>query len=388
VISVDLLRGVIMVVMALDHVRDYFSNAPFDPVDLAKTTPAYFFTRFITHFCAPGFTFFAGTAAYLSLGRGKGKGAVARFLVSRGLFLMLLEVVVLRFVWQMNLDKSTGAATLWALGWSMVFLAAVIRLPVGAIGAIGVVVVLAHNALDTLHAANLGALAPLWHVLHEPGPAGTVGGIAVFIGYPLVPWIGVMAAGYAFGAILSKPRPARRRVVAILGAGLVVFFVALRLSNLYGDPKPFTRGKDTLFTVMAFLNCEKYPPSLLYLCMTLGPLFLLLAAFDRDGAPGPLARATSVFGRVPMFFYVLHLLVIHLGIMAVTAVEFRSVTGPEFTWAFSGSPDWMSPPPPGAGFSLVGVYVAWVAVVVLLYPACRWYADLKRRRDDWWLSYV
>jgi uncharacterized membrane protein len=247
---------------------------------------------------------------------------------------------------------------------------------------------LAHNALDSVHASEMGAFSPLWRILHEPGLAGTTFGIGVFIGYPLIPWLGVMAAGYAFGSVLRLPRPRRRRIVALLGAGLTLFFVVLRLSNLYGDPTPWTRQKSGLFTLMAFLNCEKYPPSLLYLTMTLGPLLLLLAAFDREAAPGPIARVAIVFGRVPMFFYVLHILMIHLAIMLVTAIEFGGAGNPAFTWAFSGSPNWISPPPPGAGFSLLGVTVTWIAVVVLLYPACRWYANLKKRRDDWWLSYI
>lgn len=383
--SVDLLRGWIMVIMALDHVRDFFSREAllFDPSDLSKTNAALYLTRWITHFCAPVFFFLAGTGAFLSLNRGKTKAQLSYFLLTRGLWLVVLELTVIRwFGWGFGFDLSGVAGlVIWALGWSMVILAALIHLPLWAIGAFGIVMIAGHNLLDGVAPKDVGSWHWLWIVLHNLGGFNVTDQFSVFILYPLIPWIGVMAAGYAFGIFLRLERPGRRRRLMLLGLGLITSFILLRALNLYGDPRPWSAQPSAFFTALSFLNCEKYPPSLLYLLMTLGPAIFLLGWLDRE--PGKLAQPIVIFGRVPLFFYLLHLPLIH-GLAVVFAyfthghVDF--LLGPPFRMFELGAPA-------GYGYSLPIVYVIWLAVVMTLYPLCLWFARLKQRRRDAWLSY-
>jgi uncharacterized membrane protein len=396
--ALDVVRGLVMVVMALDHVRDYVTNIPFDPVDMANTFPALFFTRWFTHFCAPGFSFFAGTGAFLSLSRGKTPESLARFLASRGLFLIALEFFVLRFVWLFNLWPLGFLATLWSLGIAMLVLALLVKLRLGpwAIAGIGAVLVAGHNAFDFVDRMQLAGFAgALWKVLHAGGmiPFGTPppgfplpGLFNVEIGYPAIPWPGVMALGYAFGALLARPRDERRRLVLALGFAATVAFVVLRLGNVYGDPRPWVAQKTAAMTFAAFLNCEKYPPSLSFALMTLGPLLLTLALLDRP--PGPVGRRLAVYGRVPMFFYVAHLPIAHLLAVAVAAVQARGFAGAGVRWAAFQSPSFVVPPPPGFGVGLPAVYALWVVVVVALYVPCVRYGAFKSRSRAAWTSYL
>jgi uncharacterized membrane protein len=396
--ALDVVRGLIIVVMALDHVRDYVTNIPFDPVDMARTYPTLFFTRWVTHFCAPGFSFFAGTGAFLSLARGKTPESLARFLATRGLFLIALEFFVLRFVWLFNLWPLGFLATLWSLGVAMLFLALLVRMRLSpwTIAAIGGALVAAHNAFDFVDHLTLGPVASAaWKVLHAGGaipfgtpPAGAPlpGLFTLIIGYPAIPWPGVMALGYAFGAVLSRPREERRRITFALGFATTVAFVVLRLGNVYGDPRAWAPQKSAVMTLVAFLNCEKYPPSLCYLLMTLGPLLLTLAWFDRP--PGPAERAISVYGRVPMFFYVAHLPLIHVLAVGVAAVQSGGFGGPFVRWAAFQSPSFLVPPPPGFGLGLPAVWLLWLAVVAALYVPCLRYGAFKARSRAAWTSYL
>lgn len=385
--SVDLLRGLVMVVMALDHVRFFLHQdvpAGVDPLDLSRTTPALFFTRWVTHFCAPVFVFLAGTGAFLYAARGKTKNELARFLLTRGLWLILLEFTAVRFGWTFNLDFGLSfAVVLWALGCSMIALAALAYLPARVVALVGVVMIAAHNLFDGVRPESFGALGWLWKVLHTNGAISPAPGYTFVVNYPLVPWVGVMAAGYGLGALLLRERGERRRLLFRLGAALTAAFVVLRAANVYGDPRPWAAQGDWVLTVLSFLNCEKYPPSLLFLLMTLGPSLVALAWFDRD--PGPRARPFVVFGRVPLFYYLLHFPLIHLVALALSYARYGQ--GP---WLFTGPP-WgpglMRAFPEGYGYGLGVVYAVWVAVVLLLYPLCRWFAGVKRRRRDAWLSY-
>ena len=386
--SVDFLRGLVMVLMALDHVRFFIHQdilLGVDPLDLTKTDAARFFTRWVTHFCAPVFIFLAGTGAYLSAGRGKTKNELARFLLTRGLWLILLEFTAVRFGWTFNFDYHlTFAAVLWALGWSMIVLAALIYLPTWAVGAVGVALIAGHNLFDGVRAESLGSLRWLWAVLHESAALQPLPGRRFVINYPLVPWIGVMAAGYAFGALLLREPEARRRRLLRLGVGLTGAFVLIRATNLYGDPQPWAAQGDFITTALSFLNCEKYPPSLLYILMTLGPSMFILAFYEKLSEP--LSRPFVVFGRVPLFYYLLHFPLIHLIALALSYVRYG-----EAPWLFTGppwSPGLMRAFPQGYGYDLLVVYVVWVVTVALLYPACKWFAGVKRRRRDAWLSYL
>ena len=386
--SIDLTRGLVMIMMALDHVRDYFHDQSqhFAPEDLAYTSGALFFTRWITHFCAPAFVFLAGTAAYLYASRGRTTGELSRFLWTRGLWLILLELTLVRwFGWDFGINATdSGLAVIWALGASMVALAALVWLPWRVLLAVSIGMIVLHNALDGIGPEQLGSAHWLWRLLHVRGRLLPDTAVGIRVGYPLIPWIGVMAAGFCFGRVLGLDADRRRRVLLQLGAGLTVAFVVLRWSNLYGDHVPWTAQPSLTLTIASFLNCEKYPPSLLYLLMTLGPMLLVLAAFE--GVRAKASNPLLVFGRVPLFYYLLHLPLLHgvalalaqwqYGRAAFMLVSPPSLRGPR--------PDF----PTDYGYGLWVVYLVWIGVVLALYPVCRWYADVKKRSQAPILSYL
>ena len=381
--SVDVVRGIIMILMALDHVRDYFGSLAVSPTNLATTTVALFFTRWITHICAPVFFLLTGTGAYLALRR-RSRRELSRFLLTRGIWLIVLELVVVRFAWQFNVDyRLTMLTVLWALGWAMIFLSALVFLPVRAVGAIGAFMIAAHNLLDPIQAGALGALAPVWSVLHAPGPMASISDHVVFVAYPLIPWIGVAAVGYALGTIYDWNPDRRTRFLLRTGLGLVAAFVILRVLNVYGDPVPWALQRSPVFSVLSFLNTNKYPPSLLFLLMTLGPALLLLRAVDSKTAR--FLRPALIIGRVPMFYYIAHILVIHVLAVVVCYVRYGSAH-----WMFESPTVGQFPitQPEGWPAPLWVVYLIWLGVVVTLYPLCRWFAAVKQRRPDGWLSYL
>jgi uncharacterized membrane protein len=378
--SIDLLRGFVMVLMALDHVRDFFTNVRFDPLDLSQTTPGLFLTRWITHFCAPTFVFLAGTGAFLSLGRGKTKSEVSRFLLTRGIWLVVIELTWVRFGWLFNLDYSLVILqVIWALGWSMVVLAGLVHLSMRTIVFFSVGMIAFHNLLDPINPGPLGIFGWTWQILHWGNDIQWGDGNVIFAGYPLIPWVGVMAAGYACGAVLQKPEHERKKTLVRLGVGLIACFVLLRGFNIYGDGNHWHSQSSLLFTAFSFIDCVKYPPSLLFLMMTLGPAILSLVYLER--AKGPLASFFITFGRVPFFFYVIHIPVIH-GLAVIAA----SLSGYEVGYMFDNVPPWLWPE--GYGFALFGVYAVWVGIVAVLYPLCRWFAEVKGRRKENWLSYL
>jgi uncharacterized membrane protein len=381
---IDVLRGVVMIVMALDHTRDYFGATAVSPTDLGRTTAALFLTRWITHLCAPVFFLLTGTSAYLTLGR-RSVPQLSRLLVTRGLWLIALELTLVRcFGYQFNADyRVTMLVVLWALGWSMIVLGALVHLPVSAVTAIGAAMIATHNLLDPIRPAAFGALGPLWTILHAQGVVLDTPTHTVFVAYPLIPWIGVTAIGYGLGPLYSQHAERRRRSLLVLGVTLTAAFLVLRWINVYGDPARWSARPSAIVSTLSFLNTTKYPPSLLFLLMTLGPAALLLRMFDA-GTPGPL-RPARVFGKVPLFYFVLHLTLIH--VLAVVVCHARYGTA---HWMFE-SPRLDRYPitsPPGWGYPLPVVYVVWAAVVALLYPACRWYAAIKERGGRWWVSYL
>ena len=371
--SIDILRGIVIVLMALDHVRDYFTSARFDPLDLAQTTPELYATRWITHLCAPIFVLLAGTSAYLIAQR-LSRGQVSSFLAKRGLWLILLEVTVVGFAWTFRVDYAYGVflQVIWAIGVSMLVLALLVRLPIAVIAAIGFAIVLGHNLLDPIVPADLGTWSGLWILLHEGGriPVG-------FAAYPVLPWIGIMALGYVLGSVFTWDSARRVRALALLGAGALVLFALLRASNLYGDPQDWSAQRSPLWTFFSFMDVEKYPPSLLYSLATLGTGLLALAAIERWGVP--LARFFETFGRVPLFAYVVHLVLAHAlaGFLALATGFGTEVLTKIFIFY-----------PPTWGYGLGVVYLAWLVVLAMLYPLCVWFAGVKRRRRDWWLAYL
>jgi uncharacterized membrane protein len=382
--SIDIVRGIIMILMALDHTRDYFGNTAVNPTDPATTTVALFLTRWVTHLCAPGFFLLTGVGAALTLRR-MSKAELSRFLFTRGLWLLFLEIVIVRcFGWQFNFDyRLLLLNVLWGLGWAMIFLALLVRLPTRAVTAIAISMIAGHNLLDGVQPASFGALAPLWNILHAPGVILETPRHTVFVAYALIPWIGVTAAGYGLGVVYRWDPERRRRFLLRLGLGLAAAFLVLRAVNAYGDPLPWSLQRSPVYTTLSFLNTNKYPPSLLFLLMTLGPILLLLRVLDA-GSPA-LLRPALVFGKVPLFYYLLHVPLIHLLAVVVCLARYGDVH-----WMFQSNELTQFPvtQPPGWPLGLPWVYLIWASVVIALYPLCRWFAGLKRRRRDWWLSYL
>jgi len=383
--SIDLLRGLIIIIMALDHVRDYFHADAYlyNPTNLAQTSAFLFFTRWITHFCAPVFAFLAGTSAYLN-GLKKTKKELSFFLLTRGLWLVALEFLIITLEWTFNAEYNVFLVqVIWSLGISMIFLAGLIHLPRKAILVTGIVLIAAHNLLDNVHVPGTGGASIFWAFLHEQR-FFMIGNTGLFVGYPIIPWIGIMATGYCFGTLYAPGYDAaqRKRTLIYLGAGATALFIIVRGINLYGDPSHWSAQKDPLFSFLSFLNTSKYPPSLLYTLMTLGPSFLFLAF-----AEGPLNWLTKklvVVGRVPMFFYILHIVFIHLlAVFAAVLTGYKASDMVLSTWVTD------SPQLKGYGFSLLAVYLLWIAVVIALYPLCKWYDAYKRsHREKQWLSYI
>lgn len=372
-----------MVLMAIDHIRDYFTNTRFDPMDPTRTYAALFFTRWITHFCAPVFVFLAGTGAFL-YGARRARAELVKFLITRGLWLIVLEFTIMKFGWSFNLQYSfIPAIVIWAIGCGMLTLAGLVYLPTRAVGWIGVTIVCLHNAFDGLSPAAFGPFAPLWKIAHVPGGLPIGNGVTFFVAYPILPWIGIMAAGYGFGAFFRRDVEERTRLFKGLGMVLIAAFVLLRAANVYGDPRPWSVQKSALYSLFSFLNCQKYPPSLLYALMTLGPAILLLAYLPK--VRGWLAKPFLVFGRVPLFYYVLHIYLIH-GLAALLAT-LRYGRAP---WMFAGIPNTFpgSELPDSYGYGLGVVYLIWIGVLVALYPLCKWFSGIKQRRRDVWLSYL
>jgi len=386
--GIDALRGTVMILMALDHVRDFFhvGAMSFSPTDLTRTSPTLFFTRWITHFCMPVFMFAAGMGAFLWWRQGnRSKSALARFLWTRGLWLIVLELSVMQLAY--NLDFSIHLPVfllvLWIFGLCMVSMAALIYLPLSWLLILSAGFVVFHNCLDRITASQFGSAAWIWNLLVQPG-AFTYAGNLVIVGYPLLPWIAVLIAGFCFGQIVTREVATRWRIMLWLGFALTLAFAAVRALNLYGDPAPWSFQHSAVFTLLSFLNCAKYPPSLDFLLMTLGPALLLLAYFDRR--PLSAANPLIVFGRVPLFYFVMHFWAIHLLTVLLAWIRYGV---PAFKFIFGPVPSMGGKfYPEGFGYGLWVVYAVWIGLVVSLYPLCRWFAKVKAQRRDWWLSYL
>jgi len=382
--SIDIVRGLVMVIMALDHVRDYFYQGAMmaDPTDLESTTPALFFTRWVTHFCAPTFVMLAGTSAYL-YGSKKGKKELSVFLFTRGLWLVVLEFTLVRFGWTFNifLNSPFMMQVIWAIGCSMMALSVLTWMHRYAVLGLGLALVCLHNLLDGVHFAPQHALFPLWAVLHEPSPLA-FGHAHFFTLYPLLPWLGIMCCGYALGAVYVTGYDSAKRKKTLLwwGLGTIFCFVAVRAANIYGDPTPWQTQRSFGYTVLSFINTEKYPPSFLFSAMTLGPALLLLPAVEN--LQGFFARFFAVIGRVPLFYYVLHLYLAH----GLAVIMFLLTGG--YWHQINHNQNPFSGMPPTAGYSLPWVYVAWVVVVLLLYPLCIRYGKMKQKSSWWGWSYL
>ena len=360
-----------MVLMALDHVRDFVTNQRFPPEDLSRATAGLFATRWVTHFCAPAFSLLAGVGIGLALQRRGNAAQMSRFLVTRGLWLVFLDLTISAIGFQLSLQLIPAfALVLWALGWSMVVMAALIHLPRPLVLVLSLLTIAGHNLLDGVRGSGL------WNVLHVPGFA--IPGV-LFVAYPLIPWVAVMALGYVLADVYQWEGARRRRFLIASGLAATALFVGIRALNGYGDPAPWTGQRSPALTVASFLNVRKYPPSLDFLLMTLGPTLVMLALVE--GAKSTLARWVSVYGQVPLFYYMAHIYVAHVVAMLLALVQGGELRRIPVLSDPGSMPTWY-------GVPLPGVYLAWALVVVLLYVPCRWYARLKSRRNDWWLRYT
>jgi uncharacterized membrane protein len=385
VISIDWMRGIVMILMALDHVRYFFTNVPFPPENIEKTTLALFLTRWVTHFCAPMFFFLAGVSAYLS---GRRRDDLSRWLALRGIWLVLLELTIIGFAWNFTPGYSF-AGVIWALGWSMVILSMLVRLDARVLAALSLLIISTHDLLGRVPPAAFGRFEFAWRLLHVPGNV-RIGSRDWFVLYPLIPWFAVMSLGYACGVLWTWDDRRRRRLLSWSGAAATFLFVILRSANAYGNSTgggsgrlPFVVYESPAKTIISLLNVAKYPPSLQYLLMTIGPSLLAIALaerwFDRHDA-GWLQRAIVVFGRVPMFYYICHLYLIHIAALVV-AVGF----GQPWQW-LGWRGDQSVVPPPGYGHDLPFVDAIWLAIVVALYVPCRMFERVKQQRRSAWLK--
>lgn len=380
-ISIDLLRGMVMALMALDHVRVFFSNVGFRATDLTQTTVPLFLTRWITHLCAPSFIFLAGVAVYLySIRKQTSQPDLSKYLIIRGLFLIFLELTIVRLGWFFDLTYTFSAAgVLWAIGWSMIFLAALIHLPIRIIASIGILIIFGHNLLDPIQAEKLGRFGWIWSILHEPGMLTPIPGKFFFISYPLIPWIGVIAIGYVFGTVFTQELSQRLKLLWRWGLSCLLGFIVLRFLNIYGDPNPWSFQANISYTILSFVNCHKYPPSLLYLLMTLGLMFLLLYVFEKYRIK--ILKPLILLGQAPLFFYIVHIWLIH-GLAIMLAIPKYGLKAVFFPFLISRMM------PVDYGYELSTIYSLWIVIMILLYATCNWFLSYKARSQKWWLKFL
>ncbi|MGZ3758073.1 MAG: DUF1624 domain-containing protein [Mucilaginibacter sp.] len=385
--SIDILRGLVMLIMAVDHVRDIFHLGQPEPTDLATTTPILFFTRFITHFCAPSFVFLSGVSAYIAGTRRTGQ-QLSGFLFKRGLWLIVVEVVIISFAGSLNPGYNTIALqVIWAIGGSMVLLALLLRLKASlpVIGAIGALIFFGHNIFDIIKVGPLGNTVA-WNLFISAAGFNTIVPIGhnhyLIVAYALLPWTGVMLLGYVFGSLYTSTTNAAKRKKTLLLSGLLLLllFLVLRAFNIYGDPSPWSVQKTTALSIISFFNITKYPCSLLYCSLTVGTAMVLLAAFEN--VKSKVTDVFIVYGNVPFFYYVCHWYLIQtIHVIAFFVMGFTSaqIVTPNSPFLFS---------PPTFGFSLVGVYIIWLMVIAILYLPCKWFSTYKKTHRQWWLSYI
>lgn len=384
--SIDLLRGIVMVIMALDHVRDYFHDTAMldDPLNLQTTTPVLYFTRWITHLCAPVFIFLAGTSAFL-FGLKKSKRELSLFLIKRGLWLILIEITIVTLGWTFNpLFNLIILQVIWAIGISMLLLGILVHLPYSVLLVLGLLIVFGHNTIDYAEAARDGKVGLVWDLLHRGNFSFYKLNANHFflIVYAFFPWLGVMIVGYCLGKLYEPGvEPAyRKKVLLILGIALILIFTIVRYLNGYGDSSHWSNQPTSFYTFLSFMKVSKYPPSMLYICITIGIALVALAFLEN--VRNRFANWMTVYGRVPFFYYVLHIYVIHslcVIVFFLSGYGAKDIVSPQTPFLFR---------PQHFGFSVFVVYVIWIFVVLMLYPLCRWYNRYKSTHHQWWLSYL
>jgi uncharacterized membrane protein len=382
--SIDFMRGLVMILMVLDHVRDlmHVDSVTITPTDLSKTTAAVFLTRFITHFCAPVFVFLAGTSAFISLQNATDKTRNRAFLLKRGLWLILLEFTVVNFgVWFDPGFHIYLFQVIAAIGFGFVVLRFLSVLSPQIIGGIGLFIVTSHNILPLIpleqNEVLRTILTPLFSTTAIPLTAHTT----LVMGYPPIPWIGILLAGYGFGMLFNRPQHERRAIFLKIGLSSIVLFFLFRFINFYGDPAPWSVQKDSLFTVLSFINVTKYPPSLIFCLLTLGVLFLILAVTER--VENRFTRFVSVYGKTPLFFYLIHWYIIHPLLLIILFLQGISFSVMDFASGNFGRPKGVE-----SGIELWAVYIIWIAVVLLLYYPCMKFGTFKTKSKSIWVKYI
>ena len=384
--SIDILRGIVMIIMALDHVRDFFhiTASTDSPTNLATTTPILFFTRWITHFCAPTFVLLAGVSAYL-MGQKKTKSELSHFLIIRGCWLLLVEVLIVTFAWTFNPFYSIIILqVIWAIGISMIILGIFVRFSYRVILLTGLIIICCHNLLDYPETAQHGSIGFFWDLMHHGAftPYTLFHNHKAVIVYAFLPWAGIMMTGYGIGKVFGKKFSSvqRKKILFSTGAGLLFLFLVLRFINAYGDPAPWSVQRSPMYTLLSFLNVTKYPPSLDYIGVTIGISLIVLGLLDN--VSGKSLQFLISFGRVPFFYYVLHLYLIHLTVLVFFILE----KFPAKDIAPQHSPFLFRPD--RFGYGLWIVYGIWILLILLTYPLCKWYSRYKATHHAWWLSYI
>lgn len=365
-----------MVIMALDHIRDLLHQPALtqNPTDLATTTAPIFLTRWITHLCAPTFVFLSGMSAYLSLKKGHNSAEARRFLLKRGLVLIILELTIVNFAFWFDLQfRSMLLQVIYAIGGGLVILSLLARLPARTIGIIGLVIIFGHNLLQLVPPITNPTGRLISSLLFQVNFFQLTPGFALLVGYPLIPWLGILLVGYGCGKLMERPIEVRKPLLFWLAVSSLSLFVVLRFINIYGDPVPWSVQKSPLFSVLSFLNVTKYPPSLQYDLLMLGIAlkFLWLA----DGVDNWLTRILTVYGKVPMFYYIIHWYSVHLLMIAMVLLQGYSWNDIQAGTLSFGRPE-------KAGVDLVTVYLIWFGLIVALYPLCRWYGRYKSAHPE------
>jgi uncharacterized membrane protein len=382
--SIDVVRGIIMLIMALDHCRDFvhFQGAQYKPTNMATTTVLLFFTRWITHFCAPGFIFLSGVSAYLA-GLRRSKGELSIFLIKRGAWLILADATIITFMFTLNPSfNGILLVVFWMIGCNMILLGLLVRAPLTLIGILGAIIFFGHNIFDIVQLPQSGAGGILSRIFLT-GSVFTINSNHLILeAYSIIPWTGVMLMGYVFGSFYQSNFDAqrRRKLLLLTGIALIALFIVLRYINSYGDPVPWSAQRNIAHTLLSFLNTTKYPPSLLYLCMTLGPILILLSLIER--VQNKFTDICMVYGNVPFFYFVVHLYLlraINIILMRASGIDIWHAKSPDYPFLFQPVP---------FGYPLWVVYLVWIFVLVALYLPCKWYANYKRTHRQWWLSYL
>ena len=388
-LGIDALRGLVMILMALDHVRDFIHHdaAVFSPTDLGRTYPQLFVTRWVTHFCLPVFMFCAGIGISFWHRKKGSRVALARYLLTRGAWFIFLELTIMQLAYNLNVSSKylILLLILWIFGICMLAMALLVFLPFRVLLIFSIATICLHNLLDRVNSATFGSAEWLWKMFHQPGLI-SIAGHPALVTYTIVPWVAVMTAGFCFGQLYTLNSAVRRKLKIMIGLAATSAFLVLRFANHYGDPAPWSAQKTTLLTILSFVNCTKYPGSLDFLLMTLGPAILFLAFCDRW------TRSTvnrlAVFGRVPLFYFILHFFLIH-GLLVL--MSFLRYGGAALVFIFNPTPSMGGPGalfPANFGYNLWVVYAAWIGIVMALFPLCRWYGMMKSKRRAWWMDYL